>query len=101
MLKKKKKMSNLEFRNLFKLNTSLMDYVWNTLKASFPERFKPKYLLWTMFFLKTTSTNFQEIASFLQTNEKTLRLHLRVVLLSLNKILPKVYSYQIKILILS
>jgi hypothetical protein len=90
MLKKKKKMTHFEFECLFKLPVRLMDYVWKTLTKSYPDRFKPKYLLWTMYFLKTTNENFQEISTFLKTNQKTLRLHLRVVLDQLNNILPKV-----------
>jgi hypothetical protein len=90
MLKKRKKISNIEFRNLFKLSIPMIDYVWTTLKESYPERFKPTYLLWTLFFLKTTSTNFQEISFILGTTPKTLKLHVSVLLHSLKKLLPEV-----------
>jgi hypothetical protein len=89
MLKKKKKLSNIEFRSFFKLSYPLIEYVWRTLKDSFPQS-KPKYLLWTLFFLKTTSTNFQEISSFVGTTYQTLRIHVTIVLKRLNKLLPEV-----------
>jgi hypothetical protein len=67
------------FRSLFKLSYPLIEYIWRTLKASFPQS-KPKYLLWTLFFLETTSTNFQEISSFVGTTYQTLRIRVTIVL---------------------
>jgi hypothetical protein len=74
----------------------MFDYVWTTLKESYPERFQPKHLLWTMHFLKTTSTNIQEISTLLGTTQKTLKIHVKVVLQHLMNLLPEVQFYLLK-----
>jgi sugar diacid utilization regulator len=88
-LKRKKPMSQSDFRSCFKLSVPLVEYIWRTLKDFQPE-LKPHYLLWTLYFLKTTNTNFKEIATSLGIHQKTLRNRILFILKLINNLLPNV-----------
>jgi hypothetical protein len=90
VLQKGKAISPEVFKRFFKLPVSLVDLVWHKLNARFPGSLFPKHFLWTLHFLKTTNPLQEEVAQLLHTNKKTLKLHVRKVLLKLLVVLPKV-----------
>jgi hypothetical protein len=88
VLKHEKKLSPSQFRYHFKLQICLLEYLWKRLTSHF--QCDPKHLLWTLHFLKSKDPNEQGIASILNTDKKTLRLHVVETLEKLLKALPKV-----------
>jgi hypothetical protein len=85
----------VQFQSSFKLPTQLVEIVWNRLVETEGNVIKSKHFLWALHFLKTDQTNLSEIATYLSTNRKTLKLHVYGVLHRLNHSLPEVFLIMI------
>jgi hypothetical protein len=89
ILLKPRPLSSAKFVEFFKLSIPLVDVVWKRLHARFPDT-SAKHLLWALHFLKSSNPLQGEIAQVLHTNKKTMKQHVRRVLLRLLAVLPKV-----------
>jgi len=87
-LQKNKIVTEKEFRRNFKLNSSLVNQVYKKVLSG-GATVKPKYLLWTLFFLNSKNSNDDQISSLLGTTRKTMMVHIKEVLEKLIKVLPK------------
>jgi hypothetical protein len=83
-----------EFKSFFKLSISMIDFVWKKLKSSNFAN-SPKYLLYTLYFLKTTNSRDFEIAQTLGIHVQTLKLHVTRTMEQLITILPGVCCIRI------
>ncbi len=88
ILRKKKELQHYEFKKYFKLSAPLVEIVFNEIRKRF--NCQAKHLLWTLHYLKTTSTNEAEIAALLGVNVDTMRIHVERTLRMLIIFLPNV-----------
>jgi hypothetical protein len=77
------------FKEIFKLEPTVVDVVFETILKNY--RCLAKHLLWSLYYLKTKNSNEAEIAVFLRTNRKTLRIHVIETLTKLVSSLPNVW----------
>lgn len=85
----RKKLSQQGFTDIFKYSAALVDYLFQIVAKRFPF-IRCKHLLWALYYLKTRNTNEREIAALLNTNTKTLRIHVVEVLSYMEASLPEV-----------
>lgn len=77
------------FKQLFKLPPALVEVLFNLLVRSY-SFCRPKHLLWSLHYLKTTTVGENLIAVNLRTNKKSLRQYVIQTLTLLERVLPKV-----------
>jgi len=83
----KKKLTIFAFKQMFKLPPNLVQGLFALIRNSFPF-VRPKHLLWTLFYLKTTAVGEDVIAITLLTNKKTLQQYVLETLTCLDRSLP-------------
>lgn len=83
------------FKKSFKLSPILVGKIFQLLRVRFAFT-RPKHLLWTLFYLKTSTVGEELIALNLGTNKKTLRQYLIQTLRCLDIVLPDVCSFLLK-----
>lgn len=85
--------SKRTFKEFFKFPEFLVEIVWQKLHTIVDDNFKPKHLLWTLFYLNSKSPSDVFMATVLHTNSQTLRIHVEKVLNYLLLFLPEVYFF--------
>src|SRR4051812_15476442 len=71
---KRKHLPRTTFIAVFKLDPGVVDEVYARIR---PYNVKAKHFLWSLHYLKTLSVGEPQIATFLSTNRKTLRLKVK------------------------
>jgi hypothetical protein len=83
-----RELSDREFMSYFKMPVSLVQYLWKTLQSSFHCR--PRYLLWTLHYLKSRNPSELEISRILGTTVKTMKIRVTITLRQIFHLLPNV-----------
>lgn len=90
ILKRGKQLTEPQFKSSFKLSPYLANVVWDRLIQVEGNIAQAKHFLWTLHLLKTLDPNHSQVASFLNTNYKTMKLHVEKLLHHLLNALPDV-----------
>lgn len=93
VLSKRRVISEAAFKLNFKLNTKLTEIIWRRLNATGGnQNLNPKHLLWTLYLLKTSNPNHQQVAMALHTSYKTMKKHCCKTIKLLDQSLPNVWK---------
>lgn len=90
VLKKGRTIYDSTFKAFYKLDPAAVEVVYQKIK---PYGCTQTHLLWTLHYLKTVSSNDREIATLLNTDSDTLKLHVVNTLHYLNQALPNVWFF--------
>jgi len=87
VISRRKKLNDTNFQKIFKLPVAVVNGLWRNILGE--TNLNATSLLWTLYFLKTTNENLEEIAEFFQTNKNTLTKHVREIVHVIVVVLPE------------
>ena len=88
----KKPISERDFRGIFGLDSFTIKYVYYIYLADHPELYVPRYLLWTLSFLKNYETTVNAPLKFDPCNEKYFRQYVWEVICFLSEEMDEVFD---------